>query len=356
MSFGGQKYDDSPAALYEQMKEDPFFREYEFLWGFVSPDKHKNVECKKIKVDTVGFYIAALSSAVWITNSSIERGLNMKRRAILEYNSWHGTPLKKMGNDIENGRNLLPVRRRGNTIFCAQSEYDREIFARLFAVSKQDILLSDLPRNDNLLKYSETSKAKIRASLGIPDDKRIILYAPTFREYDRNGANSCYLNPPISIEKWRKKLSAEYVVLFRAHYEIIDVLGIKDGDFMKNVSGYHRLNDLIAVSDILISDYSSIYFDYSITGKPMLNFSYDYETYLANRGLYLDLKDALPCNINYTEDTLLDEIVSLDIERYRSATDAFRKRFAPFAGNACNVVIDKIKNDITKKNETEINI
>jgi len=345
ISFGGQKYDDSPRALYEKIKDDPFFADYRLVWSFTDLKQYGNIDCTKIKTDTFSFYKAALSSKVWITNSSVERGLNIKRKGIIEINTWHGTPLKKMGRDIENGKSGLAVRRNSdNTVYCAQSEYDREIFVRLFNTAKENIILSDLPRNDSLLKYDNGSIERLKTNLGIPLYKKVILYAPTFRDYDRDSLNACCIKPPINTGKWRELLSEQYVVLFRAHYEIINVFGIEDDGFFKNVSSYPCLNDLIAVSDILVSDYSSIYFDYSITEKPMFNFSYDYDIYKKLRGLYLDLHEIMPCRVNYDEDSLIEEILSFDEDKYKIASRSFKERFAPHAGNAVETVTEKLKN------------
>ena len=156
MSFGGKKYDDSPKALYQKMKNDEAFNDFEFIWAFCDTSKF-NVECKKVKVDTLKFYITALSSRIWINNSSVERGLKLRRKKTIEINSWHGTPLKKMGEDIHNyqGYKDSVKKEKGIRIYCSQSEYDQEIFTRLFKIEKENILISDLPRNDALLRYSE---------------------------------------------------------------------------------------------------------------------------------------------------------------------------------------------------------
>ena len=94
---------------------------------------------------------------------------------------------------------------------------------------------------------------------------------------------------------------------------------------------------------MLISDYSSIYFDYAITEKPMLNFSYDLEEYEKFRGLYLDMNEIMPCNVNYTEDTLLAEIQSFNFDAYVENTKRFKNRFAPYAGKASETVIEQLK-------------
>lgn len=344
MSFGGQKYDDSPRALYESMKQDEFFKDYTFVWGFTDPSNYEYVDCDKVKLDTISFYRTALSSAIWINNSSVSRGLNLKQRGIFEVNTWHGTPLKKMGDDIKNNVSYFEkATADSDVVYCAQSEYDQKIFEKLFRTDKKNIIISDLPRNDSLLSYSKETIQQIKYNLNIDSDKKVILYAPTFREYDRSGTNACYIKPPMDLKKWVERLGEEYVILFRAHYEIIHVLGIEDNQFMRNVSSYPCLNDLMVISDMLISDYSSIYFDYSILEKPMFNFSYDYDIYCEKRGLYLDLKEVLPCNINYTEETLIEELVSYDPLLYGRKVKEFKQRFCPNAGNAVNIVIDIIK-------------
>lgn len=343
MSFGGQKFDDSPKALYDTIRNDPFFKDYTLVWGFTDPSRH-DTGCKKVRVDTLKFYITALSSKTWINNSSVSRGLDLKRKGIFEINTWHGTPLKKLGGDISNNQSYSHnVKIDDEVLYCSQSEYDREIFTRLFHTNIENILISDLPRNDALLSYTPEQVKSIKQKLGIDKDKKVILYAPTFREYDRNSANACYINPPIDLEKWEEKLGGDYVILFRAHYEVIHVLGINDSSFIKNVSAYPYLNDLMVISDMLISDYSSIYFDYSILERPMFNFSYDYEVYNEKRGLYLDLNEVLPCNVNYTEDTLIEEIMDFDRSKYCEGSKKFKERFCPNAGNASKTVLDAVK-------------
>lgn len=349
VSFGGQKFDDSPMSLFQEMVRDTFFKDFRLIWAFSDPKKYKELTTKKVKIDTLSYYITAMSSHIWITNSSIERGLDLKRSKTIEINTWHGTPLKKMGDDIKNNQSYSVKRRRqsGISLYCAQSQYDRDIFVRLFHTLPENIIISDLPRNDALQKYSDEDIDKIKKELRIPKGKKVILYAPTFREYDRDSFNSCYIKPPVDFNKWKRELESDYVLLFRAHYEIVNIMGIQINSFIYDVSQYPRLNDLIAISDLLISDYSSIYFDYAITEKPMLNFAYDLKEYETKRGLYLDLRKVLPCNINKCEDTLLEEIKCLNFERYSEKTKKFREQFAPFPGHAVEILIEKIKNIIT---------
>ncbi len=348
MAFGGQKYNDSPKALYEQMKKDPFFSDYEFIWAFSRPSMYESLDCRKVKVDTLAFYVAAISSRLWINNSSVSRGLNIKGKNNIEINTLHGTPLKKLGEDININKSFgfaeKNSKKADNTYYCSQSIFNQEVYARILHTDKAHILLSDLPRNDELVNYTQEEVCNIKRRLGFDLDKKIILYAPTFREYDRNSSNSCYISPPIDKEKWRKRLGKDYIVLVRAHYEVVDLIGFDEDDSLfVNVSEYECLNDLIMISDMLISDYSSVYFDYSITQKPMFNFSYDFEQYNHYRGLYEEPARDLPCKINYNEDDLLQEIIDFDYNTYIKKAELFRNKYVPYAGNASKIVINKIK-------------
>ena len=348
MAFGGQKYDDSPRAIYEAINKDPYFFDYKLVWAFTDPKNTGEDGMERVKVDTFSFFFHALTSRVWITNSSVERGLDLKCKGTIEVNTWHGTPLKKLGEDIVGNNVHGKFKAKKNIIYCAQSEYDRDIFSRLFHVDKEHFIVKDLPRNDSLLRYTDERIKEIKTYLGIPEDKKVILYAPTFREYDRDAQNACYIKPPINMHKWEERLGDNHVVLFRAHYEIVRVMGIECNEFIKDVSDYTYLNDLFAVSDMLISDYSSMFFDYSIVEKPMLCFAYDLEVYLKERGLYLDPEEIFPNGVAYDEDELILKILKMDVESSCRITADFKARFAPNAGHATEAVVSKIKELIVK--------
>ena len=120
---------------------------------------------------------------------------------------------------------------------------------------KENVIISDLPRNDVLLKYTAEDIKKIKMSLHIPADKKVILYMPTYREYTRDSANACYFNPPMDLAKWEKELGDEYVLLFRAHYLVVKNMNIKENAFVREMSKYKQLSELYAISGIMIYDY-----------------------------------------------------------------------------------------------------
>lgn len=351
-SFAGRKYDDSPKALYEEICKRKEFSDWNIVWAFVNPLQFDIPKGKKIKIDTPEFFMALLNSRVWISNSGMDRNIGINKKKTIKIETWHGTPLKKIGKDQHSGvlGNYKPPKTIDKkTIRCAQSTYDRDILADVFSADKNSFLLCDLPRNDSLLNYTEEQKEEIRRELGVDSNKKILLYMPTYREYLINDKNQTYIAPPITLEKWERELGDEYVLLIRAHYAVSASMGIDNTVFHKNVSDYPYINDLYSIADILISDYSSAFFDYSILDKPMLCFAYDLEEYKKKRGLYFELKGNLPCNISQNEDDLIREIVNLDYNSSCEKTALFHKKFAPYAGYASKKIVDKLIQELQKE-------
>ena len=337
-SFGGAKFNDSPKAIYDYMINSKKYKDYKIIWALDNPNIIDNCNVKYVKNNSLKFFITALKAQYWITNSSMERGLKFKKKKTIYINTWHGSALKKMGFDTETTTSKFRVSKPD--IFYAQSEYDKETFARAFKYNKGIIRIIGLPRNDELCNFSNDDILLIKKKLNIYLNKKVILYAPTFREYNYD-INGCFIAPPIDIRKWEKRLSKDYVLLFRAHYEVNKVLNIENSDFIYNVTDYQYLNDLLKISDILISDYSSIMIDYSILERPIFAYTYDYEEYNEKRGLYFDLSKVLPNGIQKTEDDLLNKIINCDFKRQKNLTKIFKNKFVEKSGNASKY-IDKI--------------
>lgn len=345
-SFGGRKYDDSPKAIYEEVCHRPEFDDWRLIWAFVDPERHEIPRGEKIKVDTLLFFKTLLGSKVWVSNSGMDRGIDLMRKCNIRVETWHGAPIKKIGgeenqNSLGSNPSTYSGKLDADTIRCAQSEYDREIFERINHADKSAILLCDLPRNDGLLRYTSDEIASIKRKIGIDSRKKVILYAPTYREYMVDDYDT-YMAPPIHVEKWERELGNEFVFLVRSHYAVTAALNIQESDFVKDVSAYPFINDLYIISDILISDYSSSFIDYSILDRPMLCYAYDLEEYQEKRGLYIDLAKELPCEIDDNEVSLLHRIQTLDGDQYSKRTKAFHHKYAPYAGNASKAVIDVV--------------
>lgn len=336
-SFGGKKYDDSPKVIYEQLKKDPRFSNYKLVWAFHNPEEYLNTELITIKVDGFKYFHYLMKAKVWITNSSMERGLNIKKSDTICLNSWHGTPIKLMGKDKVDE---IMSSRMDVDMFTVQSQYDIDIFSNAYNIPEENFFLCGLPRNDELLKGNSQNN-KLREIYNIDKDKKIILYAPTFRNYNRT-LNGVELNSPININKWKKVLGNEYVIFIRAHYEVIDIMNINfDNKFIFNMSNYPNLSELMLVSDMLITDYSSIMFDYSILEKPIYLFTYDYKKYKEERGMYFSIKNNLPIPSIDNEDKLLKKIIDSN-DQIISHVVEVKKKFVQHYGNATTKIVDAL--------------
>ena len=341
-SYAGRNYDDSPKALYEEICKRKEFDNWEIVWVFVNPERFIIPRGRKIKIDTLKFFYTLMSSKLWISNTGMDRDIHINQPKTVKIETWHGTPLKKIGIDQNNTAVGRRNRRLDNsTIRCAQSEYDREIFKRVFNAAEDSFLMCDLPRNDGLRFFSADKTKQIRSRLGIPEDKKVLLYMPTYREYDIDDRNQYYAAPPIDLQKWEAMLGAEYVLLVRLHYAVSKAMEIKDNDFVKDVSHYATLNDLYLSADCLISDYSSAFVDYSILERPMLCFAYDYEKYSRERGLYIDFNKEMPCKVLKTEDEVIECIKTMDYEDMQRKVTAFREKYAPYKGVSSSAVVDE---------------
>ena len=323
-SYAGRSYGDSPKAVFEQMKSDRRFDGAE-----------------KIKTDTPRYFLTALRSRVWVTNSSVERGLSFKKGGTVYINTWHGTPLKRMGSDIAGGNKSF--KSRGKNAFdamCVQGEFEAGVWARGFRLTNHTLVRTGLPRNDELVLANDSRRELIRKQLGIQEGKRVILYCPTFREYEKDVAYGVVMKPAFDITSLKKELEDEYVLLVRAHYEVAKRMGIENDSFCKDVTEIENLNELIIASDLLISDYSSVFFDYSITGKPMLHFTYDYDEYASKRGMYFDIREWL--DGSDTQEGLVEILKTLDYEAEAARSRAFRDEFIQYYGDAARQVVDLI--------------
>lgn len=339
-SAHSRKYNDSPRALYEYMINHLDYQGYRFVWGLEDPE---HVELPgpaiKVKADTPEYFKYCLKARYWITCVNIERSLHFKKKGCRYLNTWHGTPFKHVGNDAG-------VRKdydfRAVDLFCYASDYEKEIYKRAFNVREEALIPTGLPRNDELYKVGDEKILSIKERLGLPQDKKIILYAPTWRDSTDNGATYA-IKPPIDTKKWEKELGDEYIVLFRTHGYTNKLLGIEFNDTIRDYSAYPVINDLFAVSDILISDYSASMADYSILERPILCFAYDYEQYRDERGLYLDYEKEMPSGILRTEEDVLRYIKTMDYEEEcKKSKEMIKDRITYYGGHATETCLERL--------------
>ena len=331
-----RRYNDSPKAIYEYMISNPIYSSYKYVWAVDDPENTIIPgPAIKIKADTVEYFRTTLKAKYWITCVNIERGLIYKKKNCKYLNTWHGVALKSIDN----------VDARGNDDFsyvdymCYESEYQKNILKKSFNAQEEHLIPTGLPRNDALYNTTEEEIIALKNKLNLPLDKRIILYAPTWRDSNDRG-QSYFLKPPMNVSYWQQELESEYVMLFRMHAYTNKVMGLEYNYFMRDVSEYPSINDLMKVSDILISDYSACIVDYSILERPIVCFAYDYEEYSSTRGLNLDFEKEMPCGILRTEEEVIKHIKSIDYAQECEKTKMFKNKYTYIGGNATQICVE----------------
>ena len=335
-SFMGSRFNDSPKVIFDYMGQNAPYKRYKCVWAFEKPEAYPHLQT--VKIDTPAYFLTALKAKYWVTNTNIERGLSFKKRNQVYLNTWHGVALKYIGNDCP-GRKDYSF--DSVDYLCVSGEYDEQVFRSAFRAKPESYLRCGMPRNQELWSVDAQQKEAIREKLQIPAGKKVILYAPTWRDSEDKGKTYA-IKPPIDFEKWEKQLGGEYVLLFRAHHLTTKVLNVRFNDFVWDASDYPYVNDLMIASDVLITDYSAIAFDYSILGRPILTFAYDYEEYLSVRGTYFDMDARYPNRSCRTEDELLEKLAKLDYAAEEQKTVAFRKQFIEYGENATSLCVESM--------------
>lgn len=303
--YGGRKYGDNIKPVYEALLKDSRFNNWTFVWAFRSPEKYilpDTERTQKCRIDTPTFFYHALKAKCWLTNVTIQRGLSFKNKGTFYVNTWHGVPLKYIGLDIKTGSSFRVLNGTENfDLICTMGTYDANIAKSAFGVESNKIIVTGYPRNDKLFcEDIEIVRDRVLNKLNIDFTKKIVLYAPTYRDYNINKYGEFYFESKLSIEKFKSYLGENYLLVVRAHGHIASS-GIEG---YIDATDYPDVEDLLRITDILVTDYSGIMFDYSLLEKPVICFAYDLDKYQMKRGLYVNYKEFVPFPICQTEEEL----------------------------------------------------
>ena len=227
------------------------------------------------------------------------------------------------------------------------NHYSSVIFRRAFKFDKE-MLEFGYPRNDIL--YTKNNKDDIlslKQKMKLPVDKKVVLYAPTWRDDEYYGAGKYKFNLKFDLQRLKDALGDEYVIAIRMHYFIADQIETEGfEDFVYNFSKYDDIAELYLVADILITDYSSVFFDYANLKRPILFYTYDLEKYRDTlRGFYIDMENGLPGPLLKTTDEIVDAIQNIDQveDQYKVKYDEFYEQFCDWDdGNASEKVVERV--------------
>lgn len=348
----GRHFSDSPRYIYEELvrRGDPRTKVWVYDRALPVTDEHTIV----VKRHSFGFYWYLARAKFWVNNHTFPHYIT--RRPKGQYvQTWHGTPLKRMFLDQEawfgrdpgyKGRVTEAVRQW--SVLVSPSPYATECMRTAYDWTGPVVEVG-YPRNDILLDGSAARRAaKVRQLLGIAPDKRVVLYAPTFRDDRPTSRGRFEFTMPLDLAEFHRRFGDDHVLLVRTHVLISNRVEVPPGaeKSVIDVSTYPDIQELFLASDVLVTDYSSSFFDYALLGRPIVFYAYDLENYRDNlRGFYLPYDEAtLPGPITRTQDELFDVLqAGAALEGADERVLEFARTYAPHDdGHASARVVDQL--------------
>ncbi len=321
-SFLGESYSCNPRSIYEYLIENDY--NYKYVWSLRDPSKVNLNDAKVIKKMCIR-YLYHLATSKYIINNSRMPLKWHKRKGQKFIQTWHGTPLKRLVYDMDKVK--MPGVNKKTYLknftkdvekwdyLLSPNEYSTPKFKSAFRYDGK-ILKSGYPRNERLKNIDFKEINDIKSKLKIPVDKKVILYTPTFRDNRYIDKGKYIQDIFINLEKIKKAIGEDVVMILKSHYLVKEVNYKYSKENIIDLSSYDDITDLYLISDMLITDYSSTFFDYIYLKKPIVFYQYDQKEYEKDiRGFYIPIEDLT--NVVRSEDELYDIISKINIkEKY----------------------------------------
>jgi CDP-glycerol glycerophosphotransferase len=335
-SFNGKQYSDAPRAVHERLSATKSPQQH--LW--VTRDGQAPIPAgtRTVEANSREWFEALATSRYVVANTHLP-GWFRRREGQVVAQTWHGIGFKKVAFDMPgvlfaNKGYLESLEQEAPnwSFLVSPSSFCTDIMRRAFRY-EGEILEIGSPRNDVLITGDrEFITARVRRTLGIPYDKKILLYAPTWRDDEFYGRGRYKFTLHLDVSQFPSHIQEEYVLLVRRHPNAVDdVLG-QNSDFVFDVANYPDVRDLLVATDVLITDYSTISLDFVNTGRPVLFYAYDLAKYRDNlRGFYFDLEHEGPGPVIQTTHEVIESLQNLE-----EASEKYRDRYARFHKMFCH--------------------
>lgn len=298
-SHMGKCYGDSPRAVHEELLARG--AGVRCVWSYATSPAGFPEGARLVRRWSWPYLWALARAEWWVDNQGFPHALD-KPRHTTYLQTWHGSAYKRMGFDEARHRTMnAPERERLRRAvgrfdhFMVRSEHDVRTLARAYRIPEERLLRAYYPRNDRLVEALRRDEREGRfprpplaTELGIPDHRTVVLYAPTFRGVPKKGQIA---QLPLDVKEFAQRFGDTHVLLVRAHYMEAASLPVTPPGTVVDVSGHHDVSELLVLADVLITDYSSIMFDYALLDRPLVHFAPDLDAYTADRGTYFDLRE-----------------------------------------------------------------
>ncbi|WP_268747507.1 CDP-glycerol glycerophosphotransferase family protein [Jeotgalibacillus soli] len=359
-SYYGSQYGCSPKYITDYiLKHDPD-GQFDVVWAFNEPETKQQINgIKRIKTMSLRYFYELCTAKVIITNFRTT-DLYKKRKNQYYIQTWHSSlRLKQIEKDAEEALppHYVQMAKKDSVkcdLLLSGCQYSTEIFKRSFWYNGE-IFEHGTPRNDVLFQGDRGGKNEVYHRLKISPEKKIVLYAPTFRK--NNNLEIYDLDYKNISRDLEAKFKGEWVVLVKLHPHLISKSSqLIYGENVMDVTSYDDIQELLMIADVLISDYSSLMFDFAITKRPCFLYVPDVKEYISQeRKLYFDLME-LPFISAANNQELLKKIDEFNEEEYKERLTAFLTHVGSFEnGHACEHLLNRINSVCFNETRSEMN-
>ena len=319
-SFRGKQFSCNPKYISEYLRTQ-YPGEFELVWMMAEPEKWSELETlgyKVVKRASIRYFYYALTARVYVVNGNFAAHLP-RRKGQYDIRTWHGGgAYKRVGLSIAGAGKKNPLSLRQNRsradLYLSSSKKFTELTLHDAFQYEGEVFEYGMPRNDMLIRgRDEALIARVKKAIGIPEDRKFVLYAPTYRDSEPSKE----FEPDYGrlMKALSLRFGGEWRCAFRGHHVHSDVSrGLKADDVL-NVTDYPDMQELLMAADVLVTDYSSSIWDMSLTGKPCFLYATDLKSYRGERDFYYDIH-TWPFPLAENNDQLYGVITAFDAEKY----------------------------------------
>jgi CDP-glycerol glycerophosphotransferase len=342
-SYEGKQYACSPKYIFEYIIKH-YGSAFIYIWSVnehnILPDEYRNI--KTVKYLSFGYLFHALTAGYIVNNAAVKPYLPFRKSQVI-VNTWHGGgAYKTVATDApsykKNIISMMVARKKTSMMVkyvISSCEKFTDVSSKVWAIQKEKFLPIGMPRNDILFNMPDSLRKKVKDYFRLRDDKKIVLYAPTFRGNYRNAdVMTFFLDASSLLRALNDKFYSDFLFLYRFHMYSKNKPDKDNGNII-SAFNYPDMQELLCAADILITDYSSCIWDFSFTYKPCFLYAPDVKKYREEQGFYTPIEE-WPFPLAETNEQLVENIINFDEEKYKYAVKKHHADLGSYeTGTAC---------------------
>lgn len=348
-NYDGMGYGGNCKYIAEKFIQEHY--PVKLVWAVSDKDIDIPEKIKKVLIGTPQYYRELFTSGIYVTNT-VHNLYEQKRKGQFYINTWHGYgPFKLAEGDVNRDVESRERYRKSNAasdLFLTASHFYTRVYRDSFFY-EGEVMECGAPRNDVFFTDNKI-KDSVYKKLEISSDRKILLYAPTFREDTANSFQKYDINMKRVLRALEQRFGGEYILVYRFHHYLY-ALGISQHFYADavDVTYYPDIQELLVAADVVITDYSSLMWDFSLQRRPVFLYQNDKKNYENDRGFYSPVSE-WPYPRAHSQDELVDAIINFDNDKYIKNLNTFFEKYGSCDdGHASERVVKRIMDEIERE-------